>query len=295
MPSRVYARWKWTVRAGLLVVPLVVFLWGAVIVYFTPERYESKVMFEYLGKRPQAEVLKLLKSGEVVKWAVGELNLTKEWSIDRENAERITEGITRTRVEPNTGLIEISVKHLKKETARDLANTLVKSLGRYEQSLMDVAAQAKIEASAELLVEAEDEMVAKRQALSRLISVRGEKAADPLSQLDLDAARRDWDHAHQQVLDLRSKIVEMKRESANPVKWTVVHTEPLIAYTPGRKNFTLEDATMQALVAGVVVTFVLPYFLELVLPRRRRSAIEKDKWPDAFDEAVELPGIPVNG
>lgn len=281
-------------RAGLLVVPLLVFLWGGVVVYFTPNRYESQVLFEYTGTRPQAEVLKLLESGNVMEWAVRELDLVNKWGVDSGTAVRIAEGTTKTRVEPKSGLIEITVTSVKKETAKDLAQMLVKSLERYERSLADAAVDARIETGERLLVETGDEMVAKRQELSRLISMRGEKAADPLAQLDLDAARRDWDHAHQQVLDLRTRIAEMKRERANPVKWAVVHTQPELSQTPLKKDQSLEGAALNALVSGLVVAFAAPYFLELILPRRRRSAPEKDKWLDAPD-GEELAAIPANG
>jgi|GEM_PF-5355183 len=33
LPSRVYCRWKWTVRAGLTVVPMLVLLGGGLVLF----------------------------------------------------------------------------------------------------------------------------------------------------------------------------------------------------------------------------------------------------------------------
>ena len=62
LPSRVYARWKWTVRCGLCVVPLILFLAGSVVVYLQPGRYQSTTVFKYTGERPAAEVVALALS-----------------------------------------------------------------------------------------------------------------------------------------------------------------------------------------------------------------------------------------
>ncbi|RYD28072.1 MAG: hypothetical protein EOP87_20210, partial [Verrucomicrobiaceae bacterium] len=62
LPSRVYARWKWTVRFGLSALPLILFLAGAFTLYLSPARYRSTAVFEYLGSRSPAEAAALLRS-----------------------------------------------------------------------------------------------------------------------------------------------------------------------------------------------------------------------------------------
>lgn len=46
LPSRVYSRWKWTVRFGLLIVPFLSFLAGGLTLYLTPGTYRSTTLIE---------------------------------------------------------------------------------------------------------------------------------------------------------------------------------------------------------------------------------------------------------
>ncbi len=296
LPSRVYARWQWTVRGGLSALPLTLFIAGGMTYYLTPSRYESTAVFEYLGKRPLAEAAALLKSRNVIGPTITSLSLTERTGLDYDNLSRHITEASRTTVDSGTGMIELTVEDLHKDIARDLAAELPKSLAAYEKSLATAEITMRLEASEESVTEGEDEANAKRQALSRLISVRGDHAADPVSQLDLDAARGDWDHAYQSILAGRARVADARRELAAPGKWVVIHSQPTISYEPvGRKSGdSLGEIILQSQGVGLAFALIAPYLLELAFPRRRPSAARKDSWPQAANE-IDFPGEPANG
>lgn len=297
LPSRVYARWIWIVRFGLSALPLTLFIAGGVTYYLTPSRYESTAVFEYLGKRPSAEVAALLKSRGVIGPAVTSLSLTERLGLDSDSLSKMISKAIRTTVDSGTGMIELTVEDLQGELARDLAAELPKSLDAYEKSIASAEITVRLEAAEDSVTEGEDEANAKRQALARLISVRGDQAADPVSQLDLDAARGDWDHAYQRVLEGRAKAADARRELAALGKWVVIHSPPVISLDPvGRKpGESMGEIIGASLGVGLAFALLAPYLLELAFPRRRQSGLaSKNSALEAADEA-DFPGEPANG
>ena len=296
LPSRVYARWRWTVRFGLSALPLTLLIAGGVTYYLTPSRYESTAVFEYLGKRPLAEAAALLKSSNVISPAISNLKLTDREGLDADSLSRHISEMILTQVDSGTGMIELTVEDLQGEVARDLAAELPKSLDAYEKSLAAAEITVRLEAAEQAVTEGEDEADGKRQALARLISVRGDQAADPVSQLDLDAARGDWDHAYQRVLEGRAKIADARRELAALGKWVVIHSQPTISQEPtGKKSGdSMGEIIGESLGLGLGFALLAPYLLELAFPRRRSSAAHKDAWPQAADN-VDFTGEPANG
>lgn len=297
LPSRVYARWIWIVRFGLSALPLTLFIAGGVTYYLTPSRYESTAVFEYLGKRPPAEAAALLRSRGVIGPAITSLRLTERVGLDFDNLSRMISKAIRTVVDSGTGMVELTVEDLQGELARDLAAELPKSLDAYEKSLASAEITVRLEAAEVSVTEGEDEASVKRQALARLISVRGDQAADPVSQLDLDAARGDWDHAYQRVLEGRAKVADARRELAALGKWVVIHSPPVISLEPvGRKpGESLGEIIGESLGIGLAFALLVPYLLELAFPRRRQpGSARKDASRETADEA-DFPGEPANG
>ncbi|MES2921971.1 MAG: hypothetical protein V4819_10505 [Verrucomicrobiota bacterium] len=296
LPSRVYARWKWTVRFGLSALPLTLFIAGGVTYYLTPSRYESTADFEYLGKRPPAEAAALLRSGNVIAPAIANLKLTERMGMDTDSlSQQLVEAI-RTTVDSGTGMIELTVENLQGEIARDLAAELPKSLDDYEKSLATAEIKVRLEGAEESVTEGEDEADAKRQDLARLISVRGQ-AVDPVSQLDLDAARGDWDHAYQRVLESRAKVADARRELSAPGKWVVIHSPPTISNEPviRKSGDSMGEIIGESLGAGLAFALLAPYLLELAFPRRRAlGSARKGPWLEAADSA-DFSGEPANG
>lgn len=267
LPSRVYARWKWTVRFGLSALPLILFLAGATTLYLSQERYRSTAVFQYLGTRPGGEVTGLLKSWNVVRPAVSSLDLVQRFMVDSDTAVGIVNQLTETSVDAESGLIRVEVTHTNKEVARDLATTLVTSLEDYEKSLVTAGIRKRLELAERELTAAEDEAEQKQEALARLIALRGNEAHDPVARLDLDAARVGWEHARTFALDTRTRVAAHQRELANPGTWVVMHTPPTISATPVEPEKSWTYFILSAIGTGLAFTLVAPYLLELAFPR----------------------------
>lgn len=285
LPSRVYARWKWTVRFGLSALPLVLFLAGATTLYLSPERYRSTAVFEYLGTRPAGEVTGLLESRNVVRPAVSSLDLVERFSVDSDTAVKIVNKLTDASVDAESGLIRVEVTHTNKEIARDLAATLVSSLEDYEKSLVTSGIRKRMELAESELTAAEDESEERQEALARLIALRGSDTQDPVARLDLDAARVGWEHARTSALDARTRIAAHKRELANPGTWVVMHTPPVISPSSVEPEQSWTYFILSSIGTGLAFTLVVPYLLELAFPQvYQRRWNGEEPWTDDIVE-----------
>ena len=77
IPSRVYNRWKWTVRFGLLLIPFLIFLCGGLLLFLTPSKYSSTTLIELENGPPPQECMELLKSRGILDLVSEHLELTK--------------------------------------------------------------------------------------------------------------------------------------------------------------------------------------------------------------------------
>lgn len=286
LPSRVYDRWKWSVRCGLVLVPLILFLIGGIVVYLTPARYQSSVVFEYQGPRSYQEVAALLKSRNLIENMIRSLDLVKVWGVDSGTAYKIVSKATAVTAGESSGMIEVSVTDVRKELARDMAVEMVKSLETYEKSLFTAATQNQMENLVKSVFAAEDDAEEKQQALVRLMRLRSESAADPVSQLDVDAARNEWNHASSLVLDGRNRLAAVKMKLADPGKWTVVHTPAEVASTSVAQDDSLAMVLYRSLGIGLAFALAIPYLLELAFPRRMKIRGR------SVGAAVEISGDP---
>ncbi len=292
-----YARWKWTVRCGLCVVPSILFLSGSLTLYLSPSRYESTAVFEYLGKRPLPEVAALLTSRKVIEQAVSATDLTRRLGVDMETAIDIISKTMEISVEPTTGMIELVVTNTQKEVARDLAAELPESLEHYESTLASRAIDARLKALGTFVREAEDHQESMREILVKTIRANGEPPVNALAGLNVDAARRDWESAQNERLAGEARYKDISFEMENPKKWVAVHSNPRISQTPVGKmpDESLGWVIVQALGAGLACALVIPYFLELAFPRRSRPLPPaKESWADE-SENLRLDEVSVNG
>ncbi len=287
LPSRIYARWKWTVRFGLCAVPLLLFLEGGMALYFKPNRYESSAKFEYLGKRSLSEVEALLKSRNLLEISIRDHELTRVLSVDIDTAVDIVSDSLVTRLDLASGMFTVRIALTHRELARDLAASLPLSLEKYENKLASQNTKARLEVAEKSLSELEQSADEKQQMLSKIIATRGDQAADSIGRLDVDAARLNWEHAHQQVLAAQSKVLEFKRKLVNPEKWVTIHSQPQIAHKAvNKKGDKLFGAVvLQALGVGLAFALLIPYLLELAFPRQRRL---REVTQDLVKEGAEL-------
>jgi hypothetical protein len=273
LPSRVYARWVWTVRCSLFALPAILFLAGALVLFLQPVRYESKGAFKYLGKRSLPEVENLLKSSSLARLVLKNLELQSRWEVDTETAISIILEITEIKVDSKSGLIEVKVAHTDKEDARNIAVNTVTSLGQYESQFTAAALNSRIEELQKSATQLRDEAEVKKRILATLISVRGDVLADPVAQLDIAAARSEWESTLARAFELKNQGDQMNRELSSPRKWVEVYTEPEIAQMPAEKKAdeSLGMLIVRVLLIGLATALALPYLLELICPRRLRE------------------------
>lgn len=272
LPYRVYARWKWTVRFGLLAVPLIVFLTGCVLYYLEPTKYESKALLEYRGERTPVEAAALLKSRTVLDEVCTALELHKRWGYDRETSIEILKGVTETEVDPATGWIGVAVTHTEKESARDIAAELPKALTRYEIRLATTGIESRRQALIHSLRDNEDKAEERRKSYLQLISVRGEQPTEPASKLDVSASRIEWEEECRRVIALRGRISDLELDAAGLEKACIVHTDPVISQNPAGKKSedSLGDLSLSSLGYGLLFALLAPYVFELACPDHRQ-------------------------
>ena len=107
------------------------------------------------------------------------------------------------------------------------------------------------------------------------VAVRGEQPADPVSRLDLDAARINWEQVHRHAADLRIQVSEMERELASVGEFVTVHSEPVISQNRAGKKTedSLAEVSLESLGYGLLFALLVPYLFELACPFHRRKFI----------------------
>lgn len=293
LPARVYTRWKWAIRTGLLLIPLILFLAGGVAIYMTPLRYKSTATFEYLGPRSAHEAASLLKSHHVGD-ALSKFRTSfgDGWSM----VDHLSDSkIVNTRVNRESGFIELEVMNSNKNTARDMAVKMIEALGDYEKSIVVGQAKARIQALEARVTESEDLAAEKRQALAKLMVLRSSTPVDPLLELNIDSARAEWEFFNRQALEDRGEIAGEERAIATAGPWVVVHSKPLVAQTAEPGEETLPELIWWSLGVGLAFALTAPYLLELAFPRRHRSRRDQgEAWEHQGHERA-LSSAPAHG
>ncbi len=144
-------------RYGMIILTFIlVLLTAAVITYVMPKMYEAKALIKVnpLGKKTgtfgqggigssgmtrqffQTEFA-IIKSEKVLKGAAEELQLPKRWKTSMKETIQILKGITNTRQERGTDLIEISVRHRKRTEVEPIVNAIIKSYERGRNSSIE--------------------------------------------------------------------------------------------------------------------------------------------------------------
>lgn len=294
LPSRVYARWKWTVRFGLAALPLILFIAGSVVLYFEPGRYRSTVAFEYLGKRTPAEAVALLESRAVISQASQDVKMVDLMEVDSETAVEMISDMVGTKVDPRTGFIELTVDASRMELARDLAEALPKGLDSHEKSHAVTELTARIEAAAKLARDAEDVAEEKRKELANWYRAHPGEVMDPLAQLAIDELRGNWQHAVDRAHEAQDRHADAEIELAAWRSVIRIHSQPVMSNAPPGKDAADSLATVvwEALASGLAFALGVPYLLELAFPRRRRTPTTPGKtWSEEVGEVdfAEFP------
>ena len=268
LPSCVYSRWKWTVRFGLLIVPMLVFLSGGLVIFLTPSKYESTALVEIKNGRSIQESVNLLKSSEVLKKVVEDLSLTQKLEVDFETAAHILRGVTEIKAVPDTQLIEISVTFTQKQLARDIALKIPESLVRVETESAGRDRAVKTEKMDQLILNASDVAAEKALEVRVMQNVHGQTPSTAGAASELERVRRASVVADAEVERLQVLRADLAVGSPGASPRLIFHTTPVISDKPSNPKMgpDLNELILRSLVSGLLVALLLPYLWELAFP-----------------------------
>ena len=275
LPSQVYCRWKWSVRFGLLIVPMLFLLSEGLILFLTPSKYGSTALLEIENGRTPQENAKLLQSSQIVESVVRDLELTQRWNVDTDTAGMILRENTEVKVVPDSRLIEISVTAVKKDLARDIAKAIPQNLSKLEGDRLLGENSSKIAKMERLIEEASDASAEKAVAITKIEKLHGPESADSAVQRELERARRASLVADAEVERLEILRAEITKGSINLEPHLIIHTEPQISDKPTNPKWgaALDELLLQALAVGLVTALFLPYLWELAFPWQKAYQI----------------------
>lgn len=279
LPARVYRRWKWAVRFGLLIVSTLIFLSGGLALFFKTDKYESKALVEMLNARSPQESANLLGSSGILGRVVDELHLSHRWEVDTETAVSILKGNIKVKVVPDTRLLEISVILAEKDLARDVAAALPQSLAAFEKAKAGEADADKIAKLDQLIQSASDVAAEKAVAVTKIEKFqKGAQTPDEPAARELERARRASLVADTEVERLQVLRADAASSSIGGEPRLIVHSAPMISQSPVNPDFSpeLNELALQSLLSGLLTALLLPYLLELVLPLRNDREIIVD-------------------
>ncbi|MEO7098341.1 MAG: hypothetical protein ABI162_03185 [Luteolibacter sp.] len=268
LPSQVYRRWKWSVRFGLLIVPMLFLLSEGPVLFLTPSKYGSTVLLEIENGRTPQENAKLLQSSQIIESVVRGLGLSQRWNVDTDTAEIILRENTEVKVVPDSRLIEISVTSVKKDLARDIAKAIPQNLSKLEGDRLLRENSSKIAKMDRLIDEASDASAVKAVAITKIEKLHGPESSDSAVLRELERARRASLVADAEVERLEVLRAEITKGSINLEPRLIIHTEPQISDKPTNPKWgaALDELLLQALAVGLVTALFLPYLWELAFP-----------------------------
>lgn len=275
LPSMVYARWKWSVRLGLMLVPFLVFLSGGITLFFTPSKYQSTTLFEFENGPTLHEIPELIVSRTNLDHVANQLELSNRFNMARDNINEIIHKNSKCAVKPDTRLIELSMTHTIPTDARDIAEQMPLSL---KFSLTENIRRKNEEKAAEigsLISEAEDEANVKNAELVNQLKVHGTQPAEAPGQTEVDRARKAAMLADAEVERLKALRSATLAGNIDTLPRLVVHSAPLIPHTAHSPKMGDELAalTVRSLVIGLITALLLPYLLELAFPPHRQTVV----------------------
>lgn len=143
-------------RYGMIILTfLLVVLTAAVITYVMPKMYESKVLVQINPYGQKSEALRvggggglmtrqffqtefaIIKSEETLRKVNDQLKLSRRWGMSEKDTLGVLSAVVNTRQEMGTDLIEISVRHGKREDVKLIAEQVAKSYGQRRSDSLD--------------------------------------------------------------------------------------------------------------------------------------------------------------
>lgn len=281
LASQVYARWRWTVRFGLMTVPVITLVFGLIELYLTPSKYQSTCVFSVVHGPLPEEIAELARSREVVKRVVDRLNLQDALDCDKESALQIVTKKLDVKVIPGTPRIELKCELTRKEIARDVADEIPKQVLKHLSDGLEKDLALRKEKLAGLIREASDVADQKAADLAKIQKVH-EGSSDASVRQVVDRAKRASIVADSEVERLQNLLAEEKLENLGSLPRLDVASAAVISDSTSSPKVAKELGYLfgKSLVYGLIAALALPYLLELALPA--------DSSPRRLQPAVEL-------
>lgn len=258
-------------RYGVILLTfIVVFLTAAVITYVMPKQYESMALIEVkpiddidptmgagggslgptAGRSFMGNQFEIIVASETLSLAIDKIQLETRWGVDRKAALGRLRGMVRTEQRLGTDLIEIAVRHRKKEEAQAIAKAVYEAykVRRYNLEMdvrkkrlqeIKMELQNKNDRVAELRKHLSD--VAEKQGIIFVETEQGGRTLGDTMGLrdraeqDLYQAKRDRDNVSFQI----NKLLSVEDDDLI----SVVAELPDVGYRGEYNKF--EDAKMQ--------------------------------------------------
>ena len=277
LPSRVYSRWKWTVRCGLMLVPFVMLLAGGIQIYLAPVKYRSCTLFELENGPSPREIVELVKSRGVLGRVVSHLHLYERMRVDSDNAMQILKETMTAKVVPDTRLVEVKVTLTHKVDARDVADSIPASLKQHLVAAEEEKIAGMVREIDDLIREASDTAGEKATVLANLEKVHGPKPEDAAFALKHQRANRESLLADAEVERLRNLRSACITENLDERPKLTVHSAPVISSSPvNPKGDDLGELALHCLIVGLLCALLLPYLMELAFPPHRARVSKSD-------------------
>jgi len=221
----------------ILLTLLLVFMTAAVITYVMPKKYESRATIEVKPRTPSiiplgeqnatasgasrmtpqffgTEFAKIKSRNSLAK-VVERLELPHKWGVDKEIALNILQDIVKTQEIRGTDLISISVRHEKKEDARDITAEVAKAYKEYRSEIEKRDADRALKELAKAVQDQADTVEEDRKTLTNIVRTKripyfGENSLYQQNGLNDDqearSVQQNYTELEQQKLQLESQI-----------------------------------------------------------------------------------------
>ncbi|MEI6606308.1 MAG: polysaccharide biosynthesis tyrosine autokinase [Verrucomicrobiota bacterium] len=182
-------------RYGLILLTLLlVFMTASVITYVMPKKYESYAKIEVKPRGTLITVFKgmedtsgysratpnffntefeKIKSRNSLMKVIDNLDLTNNWSLDRETVFTILLGIVKTDNIRGTDLITISVRHSDKDEARDIAAEVARAYKEYRSETENKEGDLALLELKKAVRTQEDTVEERRKVLANIVRAKG--------------------------------------------------------------------------------------------------------------------------
>lgn len=273
LPARVFKRWKWVVRLAISIVPLTLFLAGALQIYLSPNQFSSTSVFEITNGPNLREIEERLQTGNVISRVVDRLQIHNQLRVDRESSISIIRENLESEILEGTRMIRLKVTLSKAVLARDVAAEIPKAV------VEDIASDLKARSDQRIteirqLESAEADRA--RELSSRWIKLQefhGRSPSNPGAAAAIEQARTATLLAETEVAKLNALAINEQTRLIQDQARLRVHTEPQISLNAvdSRQPDPFGKLILECIGWALAIALAVPYLLEWLFPSARRE------------------------